>query len=66
MLFTVDQINKIHTLLQEYPTATHVSVIDKANGSSIGPATEAKFLAWNFPKRSEILGTIDITDVGTW
>jgi hypothetical protein len=66
MLFTVDQINQIHAMLQEFPATTHVSVIDKANGSAIGPATEAKFLAWNFPRKSEILGTIDITDVGTW
>jgi hypothetical protein len=66
MLFTVDQINKIHTLLQEYPTATHVSVIDKVNSSGLGPDTEAKFLDWKFPKKSEILGTVNITDVGTW
>jgi hypothetical protein len=66
MLFTVDQIKQIHTLLQEYPTTTHVSIIDKDNGSGIGPDTEAKFILWKFPKKSEILGTVNITDVGTW
>ena len=66
MLFTVEQIKQLHALLQEYPTATHVSVRDKPNGSCIGPDTEAKFFIRKFPHKSEALGTVDITDVGTW
>ena len=55
MLFTVEQIKQLYALLQEYPTATHVSVRDKPNGSCIGPDTEAKFFIWKFPHKSEAL-----------
>lgn len=66
MLFTVEQIKQLYTLLQEHPTATHVSVMDKPNGSGIGPDTEAKFMVWKFPHKSKVLETVNITDVGTW
>jgi hypothetical protein len=66
MLLTVEQIKQLHTLLQEYPEATHISFRDVANGSGIGPDTFAHFIKWNFRTEYTTLASVDITDGGTW
>jgi hypothetical protein len=66
MLFTVKQIKQLHTLLQEYPRATHIGVREVDNGSMIGLDTHATFIVWKFSHQSETLETVNITDVGTW
>lgn len=67
MLLTVEQIKQVYALLQEHPTATHVSIVDKVNGSGIGPDTDAVFIRWpNVFKSPETLETANITDVSLW
>lgn len=65
MLFTTEQINQVHTLLQEYPEANYVVIEDVENGSGIGPTTYAKFMKYGL-RKATLLGTVDITDVSTW
>ena len=67
MLFTVEQIKQIYAMLQEHPKATHISIVDRANSSGIGPNTDAVFIRWpNVLKAPQTLETIDITDVSLW
>ena len=68
MLLSTKQIKQMHTLLQEYPTASLVAIRSEINGSGIGPSEFADFYeerAGLFFKR-KLLGTIEITDVGLW
>ncbi len=55
MLLTVDELNQIHTLLQEYPDATDVSVYSDYNESSL-------VLVVEFRMGDELLGTVWIGD----
>jgi hypothetical protein len=55
MLLTVDELNQIHALLQEYPDATDVSVYSDYNESSL-------MLVVEFTMGDELLGTVWIGD----
>lgn len=69
MMLTVEQINQLHTLLQEHPSATHVTVKSEGTGSSfLAKEHRAHFIEWNgFPfGKPETLETYDITDKGTF
>jgi hypothetical protein len=65
MLISTQQIKQIHTMLQEYPTTTHVVIKTEDNGSGIGPSQFVDFYAGNVFKHT-LLGTLEITDVGLW
>lgn len=68
MLLSAEQIKQLYIGLQEYPTATQVILREEVNGSGIGPSEFAdyyKHKPFNINKR-ELLGTIEITDVGLW
>jgi hypothetical protein len=68
MMLSAEQINQLHTGLQEYPTATEVVIRSEVNGSGIGPSEFADYYYSKlFPiSKLELLGTIEITDVGLW
>lgn len=69
MMLTVEQINQLHTLLQEHPSTTHVSVTRTGSGASfLAAGHRAHFIEWNgFPfGKPETLETYDITDKGTF
>ncbi len=55
MLLTVDELNQIHALLQEYPDATDVFVYSDYNESSL-------MLVVEFRTGEELLGTVWIGD----
>lgn len=67
MLLSVEQIKQLYVGLQEYPSATYVGIRSETNGSGIGPSDFADFYeSKSFFKKPELLGTIEITDVGMW
>lgn len=68
MMLSAEQIKQLHTGLQEYPTTTYVTIREEVNGSGIGPSEFADYYYCKlFPiTKPELLGTIEITDVGMW
>jgi hypothetical protein len=66
VLFTVEQIKQLHTLLQEYPEASHITIRYAQNESSDGFDTDAVFIRWRAPHEPVTLGIAKITDRGAW
>ena len=64
-LLTKEQIEKLYEYFKEYPSLTQVRLVDKDNGSGIGPDPDATFYSGGpFIYTEE--QTIDVTDVGVW
>jgi len=67
MLLSKTQINQIHTMLQEYPTANLVAIRSEVNGSGIGPSDFVDYYEdLGMPPKRKLLGTVEITDYGMW
>jgi hypothetical protein len=65
MILSVEQIKQLHTMLQEYPKTDYVVIRSEGNGSGIGPSEFADFYDGDLLK-PQLLGTIEITEVGFW
>jgi hypothetical protein len=64
-LMTKEQVEKLYEHFKEYPSLIQVRLVDKENGSGIGPNTDAVFYSGG-PLVYTEEKTIDVTDVGTW
>lgn len=62
MQLSKEQIEQVHALLQEYATTDHVLFREEKNNSGLGPTEYADFYNYN----GQLLGSVDITDVGQW
>jgi hypothetical protein len=65
MRLSVNQINQIHTVLQEYPDTTLVVLRPDSDFGSAVFADYYKHTKLTTLTR-ELLGTIEITETGTW